>query len=143
MQVESAARGPNGGMTRRERLMATLSGRDVDRPAINFYELNGLDQDPNDPDPYNVFNHPSWGHLIELTRERTDRIVMRGAVFRDVLPDPLDELTKVETWGVLLLLAGLISIVLWVFPVLGVIAIVAGVLQAVRLRRSRRLAAAV
>ena len=38
-------------MTRRERLMATMRGETVDRPAVSFYELNGLDENYNDPDP--------------------------------------------------------------------------------------------
>ena len=67
-------------MTRRERLMATLAGLPVDRPAVSFYELNALDQDPGDSAPYNIYSHPSWKALLDLTREKTDRIVMRGAL---------------------------------------------------------------
>jgi len=37
-------------MTRKDRLMATMRGGPVDRPAVSFYELNGLDEDYNDPD---------------------------------------------------------------------------------------------
>ena len=70
-------------MKRRERISATLKGCSVDRPAVSFYELNGLDEDPNDDDPFNIFSHPSWRSLIELTREKTDRIVMRGVPFKD------------------------------------------------------------
>ena len=68
-------------MTRRERLMATMRGEPVDRPAVSFYELNGLDEDFNDPDPFNIYNDPSWRELIELTRDHTDRIVMRSVPF--------------------------------------------------------------
>ncbi len=64
--------------TRRGRLMATLRGEPVDRPAVSFYELNGLDEDPDDPDPFNIYSDPSWAPLLSLTREHTDRIVMRG-----------------------------------------------------------------
>lgn len=39
-------------MTRQERLMATLRGDPVDRPPVSFYELNGLDENPDDPDPF-------------------------------------------------------------------------------------------
>ena len=85
-------------MNPRQRLMATLKGKPVDRPPVCFYELNGLDEDPQDPDPYNIFNHPSWHPLLELTRQATDRIVMRGAAFKDVQPDPLESLSQVETW---------------------------------------------
>ncbi len=84
-------------MNRRERLMATLRGEPVDRPAVSFYELNGLDQKPDDPDPFNIFSDPSWAPLLELTRERTDRIVMRGGVFCDAPVDPLASLTETET----------------------------------------------
>lgn len=76
--------------------MATLQGDPVDRPAVCFYELNGLDEDPTDPDPFNVYSDPSWGPLLELTRERTDRIVMRHVPLRDGPPDPLEALTTVE-----------------------------------------------
>jgi hypothetical protein len=70
-------------MSRRERLLATLRGEPVDRPAVSFYELNGLDEDPSERDPYHIYNHPSWAPLIALTRERTDRIVMRGMRLTD------------------------------------------------------------
>lgn len=70
-------------MTRRERLMATLQGKPVDRPAVCFYELNGFDENPDDPDRFNIFSHPSWQPLLQLTREKTDRIVMIDT------PDPL------------------------------------------------------
>lgn len=74
--------------------MATLRGEAVDRPAVSFYELNGLDENPNDADPFNIYSHPSWGPLIDLTREKTDRIVMRGASFMSVLPNPIHGLSK-------------------------------------------------
>ena len=77
--------------------MATLAGRPVDRPPVCFYELNGLDERLEDADSFNIYNHPSWAPLIELTRARTDRIVMRSVAFRGA-SDPLDELTQIETW---------------------------------------------
>jgi len=83
-------------MTRRERLMRTLRGESVDRPPVCFYELNGLDENPADPDPFNIYSHPSWRPLIDLTREKTDRIVMRGVPFVDTAPDPARELTRHE-----------------------------------------------
>jgi uroporphyrinogen-III decarboxylase len=67
-------------MTRRERLMATLRGEPVDRPAVNFYEIGGFDVDPSNPDEFNVYNDPSWRPLLELAEERTDLIRMRSAV---------------------------------------------------------------
>jgi hypothetical protein len=85
-------------MHRRDRLMTTLRGLPVDRPAVSFYEINGLDERPDDPDPFNIYSHPSWWPLIDLAREKTDRIVMRSVALRDAPPDPLVELTTTETW---------------------------------------------
>ena len=85
-------------MNRRERLLATLQGKPVDRPAVSFYELNGLDQDPDNPAPLNIYSHPSWRPLLELTREKTDRIVMRGVAFKEIAPDPIAHLAHDETW---------------------------------------------
>jgi len=84
-------------MTRLERLMATLRGEPVDRPAVSFYEINGLDEVPGNDDPFNIFTHPSWLPLIELTREKTDRIVMRGVSYASVAPDPIETISKNET----------------------------------------------
>jgi len=39
--------------------MATLRGGQVDRPPVSFYELNGLDENPGDNDPFNIYSHPS------------------------------------------------------------------------------------
>jgi len=82
-------------MNRRERLLGTLRGQPVDRPAVCFYELNGLDQDPKDSDPYNVYSHPSWNPLLDLTREKTDRIVMRNIPFVNPMPGELT--TSIDT----------------------------------------------
>ena len=68
-------------MTRYERLMATLNGRQVDRVPVCFYEIDGLSQNPDDPDPFNIFSHPSWKPLIDLAKEKSDRIVRRGVPF--------------------------------------------------------------
>jgi uroporphyrinogen-III decarboxylase len=64
-------------MTRRERLMATLQGRPVDRPAVSFYEIGGFAIDPADPDPFNIYNDPSWRPLLELAEAQTDLIRLR------------------------------------------------------------------
>jgi len=77
--------------------MSTLRGEPVDRPAVSFYELNGLDENPDNPDPFNIYTDPSWLPLIELTRERTDRIVMRDMIFNGNLPDPAASISTVET----------------------------------------------
>jgi hypothetical protein len=83
-------------MTRRERLMNTLQGKPVDRPAVCFYEINGFDEHPEDTDPFNIFSHPSWLPLIELAREKTDRIIMRGVAFREISPDPIGHIATDE-----------------------------------------------
>ncbi|UCG48032.1 MAG: hypothetical protein JSU94_21455 [Phycisphaerales bacterium] len=67
-------------MTGRERLMATLRGEAVDRPAVNFYEIGGFRVDPSDPDEFNVYNDPSWRPLLKLAEEKTDLIRMRSPV---------------------------------------------------------------
>ena len=77
-------------MTRRERLIATLEGKPVDRPAVCFHELNGLDEKPENDSPFNIYSHPSWRPLLDLTREKTDRIAMRRACLKGVSPDPLE-----------------------------------------------------
>lgn len=67
-------------MTARERLQATLAGQPVDRPAVNFYEIGGLSVSPLDPDPFNVYNDPSWLPLLDLAETQTDLIRMRSAI---------------------------------------------------------------
>ncbi len=88
-------------MTRRERLQATFKGLPVDRPAVCFYELNGLDENPSDDDPYNIYAHPSWLPLLELARDKTDRMVLRGVAFQDFIPDPAEffSIKKIEQKG--------------------------------------------
>ena len=67
-------------MTSRERLMRTLRGKAVDRPAVNFYEIGGFQIDPSDSDEFNVYNDPSWQPLLQLAEEKTDLIRMRSPV---------------------------------------------------------------
>ncbi|OPZ29237.1 MAG: methylcobalamin:coenzyme M methyltransferase [Lentisphaerae bacterium ADurb.BinA184] len=85
-------------MTRRERLMATLRGEPVDRPPVSFYEINGLDERPDDPDPFNIFSHPSWQPLITLAREKTDLILMRGVGIAGMMPNPVEGLSTSKSW---------------------------------------------
>ena len=85
-------------MNRRERLTASLRGEAVDRPAISFYELNGLDQRPLDDDPFNIFSDPSWLPLIELTRSRTDCIVLRAIEKLGISTDPFLPFARDEAW---------------------------------------------
>jgi len=67
-------------MNSRERLMATLRGEPVDRPAVSFYEVGGFHVDPSDPDEFNVYNDTSWQPLLRLVEERTDLIRMRSPI---------------------------------------------------------------
>ena len=60
--------------------MATLRGEAVDRPAVCFYEVGGFLVDPDDPDPYNVYNSPDWAPLLQLAEERTDLIRLMSPV---------------------------------------------------------------
>lgn len=77
--------------------MATLRGDRVDRPAVSFYEINGLDENPADANPFNIYSHPSWRPLIDLAREKTDRIVMRGVAYQSITPDPIDDVSSTES----------------------------------------------
>jgi hypothetical protein len=77
--------------------MATLAGKPVDRPAVSFYEINGLDENPEDSDAFNIYSHPSWRPLIELAREKTDRMVMRGVAYASVTPDPVEAQSETGT----------------------------------------------
>ena len=62
-------------MNRKQRLFNTFAGKTVDRPAFNFYEINGYMENPEDPDPFNIFSDPSWKPLLDLAKEKTDRMV--------------------------------------------------------------------
>jgi len=68
--------------------MRTLRGEPVDRPAVNFYEIGGVVMNPDDPNPFNVFNDPSWRPLIELAEQRSDIIRVRSP--RTSLPEGVD-----------------------------------------------------
>jgi hypothetical protein len=60
--------------------MASLEGKPVDRPPVNFYEIGGHQVDPENSDPFNIYNHPSWKPLLDLAEEQTDLIRMSGPV---------------------------------------------------------------
>lgn len=81
-------------MTRQQRLMASIRGEPVDRPPVSFYEIGGWRVDPDDPNPYNVYNDPSWRPLIELAEE-TDMIWMCGPTPTPI-SDRYDEFFKTE-----------------------------------------------
>ena len=67
-------------MTPRERLIATLKGEKVDRPAVSFYEIGGFNINPDDPDKYNVYNSLSWKPLLQLANDHTDIIRLASPV---------------------------------------------------------------
>jgi hypothetical protein len=79
-------------MTRRDRLMSTIKGEKTDRPPVCFYGINGLDQNPDNKDRFNIYNDPSWYPLIKLAREKSDRIVLRSINFKTQSEDPLTRL---------------------------------------------------
>ncbi|HPS00007.1 MAG TPA: uroporphyrinogen decarboxylase family protein [Candidatus Sumerlaeota bacterium] len=81
-------------MNRRERLRASIEGRAVDRPPVCFYEINGYDEKPDDPDPLNIYSHPSWKPALDLAREKTDRIVMRPLPWKNGVTDPVTALRR-------------------------------------------------
>jgi len=61
--------------------MATLRGEAVDRPPFNFYEIMGL-ENTSSQDPFNIFSHPSWKPLLDLAREKTDRLLLHPLPFK-------------------------------------------------------------
>ena len=70
-------------MTRKERLMATLRGEDVDRPCVNFYEVGGFNVNPSNQDEFNIYNSESWRPLLDLAENHTDIIRMMSPVRKD------------------------------------------------------------
>jgi len=86
-------------MTRRERLLATLQGKPVDRPAVSFYEIGGFAVDPGDPDTFNVYNDPSWRPLLQLAEDKTDVIRMAGPATRQLHSDLVARHFATETWS--------------------------------------------
>lgn len=84
-------------MTRKERLLATMRGEKVDRPSVCFNDINAYTQNEYDPDPFNIYNHPSWKPLLELTRTRTDRLVIHGVPFI-APPTYLDKRKHITTY---------------------------------------------
>ncbi|MCL2639516.1 MAG: hypothetical protein FWD53_01595 [Phycisphaerales bacterium] len=81
-------------MNRRERLLSTLAGRPVDRPPVSFYELDWYADKPLDQDPFNIHNHPSWRPLLQMIRERVDRIVCGNVKLTTTAPSHAHTETK-------------------------------------------------
>lgn len=85
-------------MTRYERLWKIFRGQAVDRPAVCFNEINGIDEHPDDSSPFNIYRDPSWQPLIELAREQADNIVLRGSAFNEFIPDPVERFAGTRTF---------------------------------------------
>lgn len=84
-------------MTSRERLMAILRGEPVDRPGVNFYEIGGFDIQPDDPEPFNIYNDLSWRPLLRLAEEQTDLIRMRAPRVKPTADNCRDAFFTTET----------------------------------------------
>jgi uroporphyrinogen-III decarboxylase len=84
-------------MTRKERLERTLRGLPVDRPPVSFYEIDGI-QDETDPDPFNIYSSPDWKPVLDLARERTDRIVGVQVPIADMPENPVEKISVQTTW---------------------------------------------
>lgn len=85
-------------MTRRERLRATLEGRAVDRPPVSFYEIGGWRQNPDDPDPWNIYNGPGWRELAALAENHTDIMRHVGPNQQPHPDDARDKFFTTENW---------------------------------------------
>jgi uroporphyrinogen-III decarboxylase len=98
--------------------MATIKGLPADRPPVCFYEINGFTQTPNDrrkaekaakisdlsftqnpddPDPFNIYSDPSWRPLLDLARVKSDVIVTFGIPWKNAAP-PSSSAVKTETY---------------------------------------------
>lgn len=84
-------------LTRRERLVATLQGKAVDRPAVSFYEIGGWKMELDD-DEFTVWNDPSWRPLVKMAHEKTDIIRMVAAGGKDDSDNGLSELVTCRNW---------------------------------------------
>ena len=85
-------------MTRRERLMATLRGKTVDRPPVSFYEIGGWKMTPDPDNEFAVWNDPSWRPLEKLCEEETDLIRMMRPSWKDGSDNGLSNYIKTEVW---------------------------------------------
>jgi uroporphyrinogen-III decarboxylase len=85
-------------VTRRERLMATLRGEPVDRPAVSFYEIGGWKLEPDPTDEFAVWNDPSWRPLVQLAEEKTDLIRMMGVTWKGGSDNGFGEQVETKIW---------------------------------------------
>jgi len=85
-------------MTRRERLLATLQGKPVDRPAVNFYEVGGFRVNRYDPSPFNIYNSPDWQPLLDLAETESDLIRMVSPIRKRRYESEWRILEHTESW---------------------------------------------
>ena len=79
------------------RLTHALTGKSVDRTPVNFYEVGGFAVDPDAPDPFNIYNDPSWRPLLELAENETDLIRMVAPDARPAADNCRDALFSEKT----------------------------------------------
>ena len=85
-------------MTRRERLLATLRGKPVDRPAVNFYKISSGRITPDETDKYNIYTDPTWRSLISLAEEESDLLLYGRPVFTPSTDNSREEFYTTETY---------------------------------------------
>jgi len=78
--------------------MATFRGEPVDRPPVSFYEIGSWKLDPDNPDPWSVYNGPGWRELIELAETQTDIIRHAGPVQHSHPDNARSEFFSSESW---------------------------------------------
>ena len=85
-------------MTRRERLLATFAGQPADRPPVNFYEIGGWKANPDNPDPWNIYNGPGWRELVDLAENHTDIMRFAGPIQHPHPDNARDRFFTSESW---------------------------------------------
>ena len=85
-------------MNRSERLLNSLLGKPVDRPAVNFYETGGFVVDPLDKDIFNVYNSDDWQAVLKLANTETDltRFILSDLICMDLNADYLNTAIDIQ-----------------------------------------------
>ncbi len=74
-----------------------MRGEPVDRPPVSFNGTGGFTVEPDDPDPYNLYNAPGRQPPLRLAEEHTDLIRMLSPV-RARSVDPTGSATGASCW---------------------------------------------
>lgn len=82
-------------MKRKERLLNTLLGKEVDRPPVSLYEIDRIHFEKDNESPYNVYSDPSWQPLLEMAWEKTD--IMAPVAFTFPGDNSREKFTRIET----------------------------------------------